>query len=155
MPVPRTPSGNQWMMAGEKWLADRVWPHVGRQRQPHMGDFTGTWDLNVEATIVPWSKIWVKLRQSEGDARNRGLDLACVWKKHNRSEDHRGPLPVDPGEGAVIMYAWQFFPLVARLEKLEAASLDAEDQYTRGFTAGMEYAKRFIPGATEAEEVAR
>ena len=129
-------AGNLWMAACERYLAP-IWPHVGRQRQPHMGDLTGTWDLNVEATIVPWSKIWIKLRQSERDAAARGLDLACVWKKHNRSEGDRGS--VDAGEGAVVMRAAQFFPLVARLEKLEAADLRADDEFTKGWIAHEKY----------------
>lgn len=142
-------AGNLWMAAGERWLTEHVWPHVGRQRSPGRNDLTGTWDLGIEQTIVPWSKIWIKLRQAERDARGRGLDLSCVWKKHNRSEGDGGA--VDPGEGAVVMYARVFFPLVARLEKLEALDLEADDQFTRGFTAGVEYARKH-PGPTAAEE---
>ena len=129
-------AGNLWMAACERYLV-KIWPHVGRQRQPGRNDFTGTWDLGVEATIVPWSKIWIKLRQAERDAKVRGLDLACVWKKHNRDEGDRGA--VDPGEGAVIMRASAFFPLVQRLEKLEALSLQADDEYTRGWIAHERY----------------
>ena len=142
--MPRTPSGNQWMMAGEKWLAANVWPHVGRQRQNEMGDFTGTWDLNVEATITTWKNIWIKLRQSERDAKNRGLELACVWKKHNRGEGDASQVReyTDPGEGAVVMYARQFFPLMARLEKLEAAEIEGADQFARGWMAHEEYVRR-------------
>lgn len=127
------------MAACERFLKS-VWPHVGRQRTTHAGDFTGTWDLNVEATIVPWDKIWIKLRQSEGDAAARGLELFCVWKKRNRREDHQGNRPVDAGEGAVVMLARQFFPLVARLEELERRETDAEQEFERGFRLGQKEA---------------
>lgn len=136
--MPSTPGG-RWMADTEAWLKHYIWPHVGRRRGPGQGDFTGTWDLNVEATIESWNKLWVKLRQSERDARNRGLNLSCVWKKHNRAEGDRGA--VDPGEGAVIMYARQFFPMVARLEELERLERTVKAQYSQGFRAGLEYAQ--------------
>ena len=129
-------AGNLWMAACERYLAP-IWPGVGRQRKPHSNDLTGTWDLGIEATIVPWSKIWQKLTQAERDAKERGLELSCVWKKHNRAPGDRGA--VDPGEGAVLMYARQFFPMVARLEKLEAADLRAGDEFTRGWIAHEKY----------------
>lgn len=141
-------AGNLWMAACERYLV-KIWPHVGRQRRPGRNDFTGTWDIGVEATIVPWSKIWIKLRQAERDAKARGLDLACVWKKHNRAEGDRGA--VDPGEGAVVMRAAAFFPMVARLEDLEAREVAADDEFTRGFTAGVAYARKH-PAPTAAEE---
>ena len=126
-------AGNLWMAACERYLAP-IWPGVGRQRSPGMGDLTGTWDLNVEATIVPWSTVWIKLRQSERDAKARGLELACVWKKHNRVPGDMGS--VDAGEGAVVMYARQFFPMVARLERLERLELEAAAEYDRGYRNG-------------------
>ena len=147
-------AGNLWMAACERYLV-KIWPHVGRQRQPGRNDFTGTWDLGVEATIVPWSKIWIKLRQAERDAKARGLDLACVWKKHNRAEGDASQVRdyADPGEGVVLMRASAFFPMVHRLEWLEGAELSAADGYDRGFAAGVNWARRH-PEPTAAEEAA-
>ena len=147
--MPSTP-GNLWMAACETWLRENIWPHVGRQRKPHMNDFTGTWDLGVEATLDPWSKIWQKMDQARGDAENRGLTDYCVWKKRNRAKGEQGA--IDPGRGAVIMPAHRFFPLVHRLEKLEQASLEADDQLARGFAMGIEYGRKH-PGPVAEEAV--
>lgn len=132
-------AGNLWMAACERYLAP-IWPGVGRQRRPHSNDLTGTWDLGIEATITAWSQIWQKLAQAERDAKERGLELSCVWKKHNRAPGDMGS--VDPGEGAVLMYARQFFPMVARLERLERLELDAAAEYDRGYRNGARGAER-------------
>ena len=138
-------AGKRWQQACAAWLREHGWPGAGYEIRNRSSDLIGTWDLAVECTITGWDKLFIKLGQAERDAHERGLADFCVWKKRNGA--------ADPGYGAVIMDAHRFFPLVQRLEKLEAASLDADDQFTRGFTAGIEYGRKH-PGPVAAEEAA-
>ena len=127
-------AGKRWQQDCAAWLRANGWPSAGYEIRNRSSDLIGTWDLAVECTITGWDKIWIKLTQAADDARTRGLQDSCVWKKHNGR--------ASPGDGVVVMSAWRFFPLVMRLEKLEQASLEADDQFARGFTAGVEYGRK-------------
>ena len=134
-------SGENWRQACAGWLNDNGWPGAGTQTRKGRSDLTGTWDLAVECTITAWDKIWIKMAQAANDARARGLEDYCVWKKRNGA--------TDPGLGVVLMPAHRFFRLVMRLEKLEARALEEDDQYTRGWLAHEKHVRRM------AEEAAR
>ena len=136
-------AGKRWQQDCAAWLRANGWPGAGYEIRNRSSDLIGTWDLAVECTITGWDKIWIKLQQAGKDAFVRGLSDFCVWKKHNGV--------ADPGGGAVVLPAHVFFPLVQRLEKLEAEALRADDEFTRGFTAGVIYARKH-PGPVEAEE---
>lgn len=127
-------AGKRWQQDCAAWLRANGWPSAGYEIRNRSSDLIGTWDLAVECTITGWDKIWIKLGQAERDAGQRGLEDSCVWKKRNGH--------ASPGEGVVLMLAYDFFPLVMRLEKLEQASLEADDQFARGFTAGVEYGRQ-------------
>ena len=136
-------AGKRWQQECAAWLRDHGWPNAEYQIRNHSSDLTGTWDLAVETTITTWDKLWIKLAQAANDARARSLTDYCVWKKRNGAGD--------PGLGVVVMPAQRFFPLVQRLEKLEALDVRADDEFTKGFTAGVEYARKH-PYPTAAEE---
>ena len=126
--------GRRWRSDAIGWLNDHGWPGAGYELRNHRSDVTGTWDLAVELTDTTWDKMWEQLRQSGRDAAELGLSEYCVWKKPYGK--------TDPGQGEVIMRACQFFPLVMRLEKLERLELDADDQFARGFAAGINYGRK-------------
>ena len=127
-------AGKRWQQDCAAWLRGHGWPSAGYEIRNRSSDLIGTWDLAVECTITGWDKLFIKLTQAADDARTRGLEDYCVWKKHNGR--------ASPGDGVVIMPAWRFFPLVQRLERLEALELGRDDEYTRGFQAGVEYSER-------------
>ena len=127
-------AGKRWRDQAIRWLNEHGWPGAGYQLRNRSSDITGTWDLAVELTDTTWDKMWDKLGQAQRDARERGLTDYCVWKKPYGK--------TDPGLGEVVMRAHLFFPLVMRLEKLEARALEADDQFARGWTAGVDYERR-------------
>ena len=136
-------AGKRWQQDCAAWLRAHGWPGAGYEIRNRSSDLIGTWDLAVECTITSWDKLWIKLDQAHADAVRRGLSEYVVWKKRNGT--------TDPGRGALIFPAAVGFPMVQRLEKLEQASLDADDQFARGFTAGIEYGRKH-PGPVAAEE---
>lgn len=127
-------AGKKWQQDCASWLRVNGWPSAGYEIRNHSGDLTGTWDLSVECTITGWDKLWIKLGQALKDAQERGLSDFCVWKKRTGT--------TDPGNGAVIMRAREFFPLIMRLEKLEHADLEAADAYDRGYRNGQNAARK-------------
>ena len=134
-------AGKRWQQDCAAWLRANGWPSAGYEIRNRSSDLIGTWDLAVECTITGWDKIWIKLRQAELDAEARSLEDFCVWKKRNRYSD--------PADGAVIMPAYRLFPLVQRLEKLEAADLRADDEFTRGWVAHEKYMQQKAAGGWE------
>jgi hypothetical protein len=134
----RTPQqiGTSNRRAGKRWNIDcaadlrdnRGFPHAEYVIRNGSGDISGTWDINVEATLTTWDKIWIKLDQAARDAKARGLKDYVVWKKRNGK--------ADPGAGAIIMPAANFWALVADLEAHVAADVDYTDTWERAFAAG-------------------
>lgn len=127
-------AGKAWQKSAAQWLREHAWPHAGYEVRQGRGDIIGTWDLSVECTTCRWDDIWVKLAQSERDAKARGLDLACVWKRRHGS--------ADPGAGAVLMTAKSFFPMIRQLESLDKREMDEQDAYDRGYAAGLRAGKK-------------
>lgn len=127
-------AGKRWQQDCAAWLRANGWPAAGYEIRNRSSDLIGTWDLAVECTITGWDKIWIKLNQAWKDADGRGLADFCVWKKRNGR--------IDPGEGAVILPAEVFFPLVMRLEKLEREVLLEVDAYDRGYRNGQAAARQ-------------
>jgi hypothetical protein len=121
-------AGLNWNRACVVFLRTIGWPAAERQLFEHRSDIGGIGDIAVETTIEPWSQIWVKMAQAEGDARRRGLDAWCVWKKHNRRDDGKELGAVNPGKALVIFPAEIIWPLLFRLEQLEASAAGKEHE---------------------------
>lgn len=125
-----------------RWLRDtRLYPAAGYELRKQHNDLLGTGDLAIEVTIATWDTIGTKWDdQAVPDAARRGLPYPVVWKKR------RGH--ADPGKWWMLMTAELLVPMAVRLEKLEQASLDADDQFQKGFGLGVEWARKH-PGPVE------
>ena len=123
----RSAEGKRNRGAGLRWNRECVvflrnwWPSAERELNFHSNDITGIGDIAVETTIEPWQQIWKKVAQARHDARRRGLDFYCVWKKHNR-EAGAAPGSAGPGSGAILIPAEVFWPMWAELERHRAAA---------------------------------
>jgi len=140
--MPRTPqqigasnrrNGKHAQLDAAAWLRDHGYPHAAYEVRNGSSDIIGTWDVAVEVTLTTWDKIWIKLDQAERDAKRRGLDIWCVWKKR------RGK--ADPGEGAIVMPAKVFWPLMADLEAYQRAEANYHLDWEKAFAAGFKAAK--------------
>jgi hypothetical protein len=121
-------AGKAWQMACAQWLRDHPYPNAAYEIRDGSSDIIGTGDIAVECTKTGWDQIWAKLRQADRDGHARGLDLACVWKKRNGM--------TSPGSGAVLMYAEQFWPLMADLDAYRRAEMDFVDTWEKAYAAG-------------------
>jgi hypothetical protein len=126
-------NGKHAQLDAAAWLRDHGYPHAAYEIRNGVSDILGTWDVGVEVTLTTWDKIWIKLDQAERDARRRGLDIWCVWKKR------RGK--TDPGEGAIVMPAKVFWPLMSDLEAYQRAEADFHLDWEKAFAAGFKAAK--------------
>lgn len=127
-------AGKVWQLACASWLRlSTPFRHAAYEVRNGSSDIIGTWDVAVEATVTTWDKIWIKLDQAERDAANRGLDIWCVWKKRTGKSD--------PGEGAIVMPAKIFWPLVADLEAYQQAEADYHLNWEKAFAAGFRAAE--------------
>ena len=124
-------AGKKWQQDCAAWLRDNGWPSAGYEIRNYSSDLIGTGDMAIECTLAGWDKIWIKLQQAGRDAFERELSDFCVWKKHNGV--------ADPGAGAWVLPAHVGARMVQRLEKLEAADLRADDEFTRGWIAHEKY----------------
>jgi hypothetical protein len=95
----------------------------------HSSDLVGTGDIRAECTLTEWTHIWAKLRQAADDARRLGLVEWAVWRKQKGTGD--------PGQGAIVVPADQFWRMRAELEALRAADQDEQLAYDRGYAAGL------------------
>jgi len=126
-------NGKHAQLEAAAWLREHGYPHAAYEVRNGVSDILGTWDVGVEVTLTTWDKIWIKLDQAERDARRRGLDIWCVWKKR------RGK--TDPGEGAIVMPAKVFWPLMSDLEAYQRAETDFHLDWEKAFAAGFKAAK--------------
>lgn len=119
-----------------RWLRETgYYPAAGYEMRKQHNDLLATGDLAIEVTLAAWDKIWQKWdSQAVPDAQRRGLPYPVVWKKRNGT--------ADPGKWGMLMTAEILVPMAVRLERLEQASMEADDQFARGFTAGVEYGRR-------------
>jgi len=121
-------AGKAWQLACANWLRGHGFPHAEYIVRNGSSDISGTWDIAVEATVTTWDKIWIKLDQAARDGRNRGLDIWCVWRKRTGA--------TDPGEGAIVMPARLFWPLMADLDAYQRAEMEFVDTWEKAFAAG-------------------
>jgi hypothetical protein len=122
--------GKNWQLACSAWLRDHGYPHAAYEVRNGSGDIFGTGDVSTECTLAGWDQIWLKLGQAGRDAHARGLDDYVVWKKRTGT--------TDPGDGAVLMPARLFWPLMAELEARRRSEADALHEFDRGVRAGRE-----------------
>ena len=136
-------AGKTFQQDCARWMREHGYPAAGYEMRKQHNDMLGTGDLAIEVTLASWDKIWQKWdKQAVPDAQRRGLPWPVVWKKRNGM--------ADPGKSGMLMTAEYLVPMALRLDKLEQASLEADDQFTRGFTAGVQYARKF-PGLSFKE----
>jgi hypothetical protein len=121
-------SGKAWQLACAAKLRTLSYPNAAYEIRNGASDILGTGDVAVECTVTTWEKIWIKLDQARRDGQRRGLDIYCVWKKRNGT--------TDPGDGAIVMPAGLFWPLMADLEAYQRAEAGAQLDYDRGYAAG-------------------
>jgi hypothetical protein len=133
-------SGKNLQLDCAAWLREHGFRHASYEIRNGSSDILGTWDVAVEVTLTTWDKIWIKLDQAERDARARGLEIWCVWKKRRGRSD--------PGEGAIVMPAKVFWPLMADLEAYQSAEADFHLNWEKAFAAGFRAAKEEVPSAT-------
>ena len=127
-------AGRDWETRCAAALNTDGWPAAAPMPRGTPGDLSGTWDVSVECTVSPWSRMWAKLRQAREAADVRSLPYAVVWKKRNKEPGMAGS--TDPMEGVILMSARNFWQMAARLEAYERAEMDAELEYSRGYRDG-------------------
>jgi hypothetical protein len=133
-------AGKAWELACADWLRRHGFPNASREVRNGRSDILGIGDMALETTITTWRMIWQKLGQAERDAKTRDLTDFCVWRKHTKiiDPDTGKTIPgvADPGEGAVIMPARIFWPLMADLDAYRRAEMDFHDTWEKAFSAG-------------------
>lgn len=102
------------------------------------GDLEGIGDRVSEITVMPYEKLTMKLTQAEQDAKKAGRTEYHVWKPIKRQHGEPGTV----ARSIVIYRAEVIWPMLARLDKLEQAEMNAQDSYDRGYTAGRAAALR-------------
>jgi hypothetical protein len=128
-------AGRAWETACARALTDSGhFPSAAPMPRGTPGDLSGTWDVSVECTVSPWSKMWQKMGQASHAAAFRGLPYWCVWRKRNQEPGLLGS--TDPMDGAVLTSPRVWWHVVARLEAYERAEMDAEREYERGYRDG-------------------
>lgn len=139
--MPRTPqqigasnrrAGKAWQLACAAWLRAHGYSAAEYVTRNGVNDLSGTGDVAVECTLAGWDQIYLKLGQAKRDAKYRGLDVACVWKKYV-PKDGRGRS--DPGFGAIVISPVDFWGLMRDLEAYRQAEMNAQDAYDRGYRA--------------------
>jgi hypothetical protein len=141
--------GLDWQRRGAAWLRETgLYPAAesvgqltfGRSTRGGQGDLRHVGDRIIEMTIEPWDKLLGKLRQAEDDAAGAAARLPgaspdpyFVWKPVPRER-------AGTARSLIITRAEVAWPLLARLDKLETAELEAAGQYDRGYAAGWQAA---------------
>ena len=123
-------AGKDAQLAGAAKARTLGYPNAAYEVRNGSSDIIGTGDLAIEVTTTGWDKIWIKLDQAARDAKRRGLDAYCVWKKRNGK--------TDMGEGAIIIPAKLFLPMMADLDAYRRTEMDAQLQFERGYRLGRE-----------------
>jgi len=135
--------GQDWQRRGAAWLRETgIFPHAehvgvlpgGARRDTggQIGDLRGIGDRVIEMTVQGWDRLGAKLRQAEDDARGEGLGAQYfVWKPIAREAG-------GPGRSVLITRAEIGWPLLARLDKLDRAEIEAAEAYDRGYRNGYE-----------------